>query len=199
MTARRITVSVVLLHGPPERAAALTDSGIDVLGVVASAQEAVAADPDVVVVDLAGPDSLAAVTAVSGGRPVLAVSASGAHADVLAAVRAGATGYVVDTGRPWDVADAVTRLANGESAYSPGLAAVVLEARGEPTAAEVHLTERESDVLRLVVEGLTARQVATRLGLSPRTVENHVQSLLRKLPVTNRAALVRYAIEHGLA
>lgn len=199
MTARRITVSVVLLHGPPDRAVALTDSGIDVRGVVASAQEAVDADPDVVVVDLAGPDALAAVTAVSDGRPVLAVSASGAHADVLAAVRAGATGYVVDTGRPWDVADAVTRLANGESAYSPGLAAVVLEARGEPTASEVHLTERESDVLRLVVEGLTARQVATRLGLSPRTVENHVQSLLRKLPVTNRAALVRYAIEHGLA
>jgi DNA-binding NarL/FixJ family response regulator len=199
MTARRITVSVVLLHGPPERAAALTDSGIDVLGVVASAREAVDADPDVVVVDLAGPDALAAVAAVSAGRPVLAVSASDAHADVLAAVRAGATGYVVDTGRPWDVADAVARLAKGESAYSPGLAAVVLEARGGPATAEVHLTERESDVLRLVVEGLTARQVATRLGLSPRTVENHVQSLLRKLPVTNRAALVRYAIEHGLA
>ncbi|MHA6784911.1 LuxR C-terminal-related transcriptional regulator [Pseudonocardia saturnea] len=199
MTARRITVTVVLLHGPPERAAALVESGIDVLGVVASAQEAVDADPDVVVVDLAGPDALAAVAAVSDGRPVLAVSVSDAHADVLAAVRAGATGYVVDAGRPWDVADAVTRLANGESAYSPGLAAVVLEARGEPAAAEVHLTERESDVLRLVVEGLTARQIATRLGLSPRTVENHVQSLLRKLPVTNRAALVRYAIEHGLA
>jgi DNA-binding NarL/FixJ family response regulator len=199
MTARRITVSVVLLHGPPERAAALTGSGITVLGVVGSAQEAVDAAPDVVVVDLAGPDALAAVTAVSDGCPVLAVSTSDAHADVLAAVRAGATGYVVDAGRPWDVADAVTRLVNGESAFSPGLAAVVLEARGDPAAAEVHLTEREADVLRLVVEGLTARQVATRLGLSPRTVENHVQSLLRKLPVTNRAALVRYAIEHGLA
>lgn len=198
MTARRITVSVVLLHGP-ERAAALTGSGIAVLGVVGSAQEALDARPDVVVVDLDGPDALAAVGGISDHRPVLAVSTSGAHADVLAAVGAGATGYVVDEGRPWDVADAVTRLVNGESAFSPGLAAVVLEARGGPAADEVHLTERESDVLRLVVEGLTARQVATRLGLSPRTVENHVQSLLRKLPVTNRAALVRYAIEHGLA
>ncbi|MBW0114727.1 response regulator transcription factor [Pseudonocardia abyssalis] len=192
-------VSAVLLHGHP-RADALRSGGITVLGVVDSVEQALALAPDVLVVDLAGPDALAAIAAASDdGAAVLAVSVSGEHTEVLAAVRAGATGYVVDTGRPWDVADAVTRLAAGQPAYGPGLAATVLEASGGPASPDVRLTERESDVLRLVVEGLTARQVATRLGLSPRTVENHVQHLLRKLPVSNRAGLVRYAIEHGLA
>lgn len=199
MTAGR-PVSAVLLHGPPARAEVLRSGGVTVLGAVDSVERAMALAPDVLVVDLAGPGALAAVaTASDGGLAVLAVSDSGEHAEVLAAVRAGAIGYVVDTGRPWDVLDAVTRLAAGEPAYGPGLAAVVLEARGLPAGSGVHLTARESDVLRLVVEGLTARQIATRLGLSPRTVENHVQHLLGKLPVTNRAALVRYAIEHGLA
>lgn len=195
----RRAVSAVLLHGHA-RADALRANGITVLGVVDAVADALVLSPDVLVVDLAGPDALAAVaTASDGGAAVLAVSVSGEHTEVLAAVRAGAIGYVVDTGRPWDVADAVTRLAAGEPAYGPGLAATVLEASGGPVTADVSLTGRESDVLRLVVEGLTARQAATRLGLSPRTVENHVQHLLRKLPVSNRAALVRYAIEHGLA
>ena len=76
----------------------------------------------------------------------------------------------------------------------------MLESVADPGAQVVpHLTEREAEVLRLVVEGLTARQIATRLVLSPRTVENHIQRTLRKLDVPGRAALVRYAIEHGLA
>ena len=82
--------------------------------------------------------------------------------------------------------------------FSPGLAEVVLEEAGrssEPGGAR--LTAREGDVLRLVVDGLTARQIATRLVLSPRTVENHIQRVLRRLGVPNRAALVRYAIENG--
>jgi DNA-binding NarL/FixJ family response regulator len=79
---------------------------------------------------------------------------------------------------------------------------VVLSESGRPADPQLaarQLTEREADVLRLVVEGLTARQIATRLGLSPRTVENHVQHVLRKLHLHSRAALVRYAIESGLA
>ncbi|QNG55601.1 response regulator transcription factor [Pseudonocardia petroleophila] len=193
-----MAVSAVLLHGHA-RAEGLRAEGIAVLGVVDAVADALALRPDVLVVDLTGPDALADIAAASDdGAAVLAVSGSGEHTEVLAAVRAGATGYVVDGGRPWDVADAVARLAAGEPAYGPGLAATVLEASGG-AAPDVRLTGRESDVLRLVVEGLTARQVATRLGLSPRTVENHVQHLLRKLPVSNRAALVRYAIEHGLA
>ena len=121
------------------------------------------------------------------GSPVLAVSGPGATdpaADVLAAVRAGARVHLV---------------ADGEAVFGAGLAEVVLEEYSRPAdPAQVRLTPREADVLRLVVEGLTARQTATRLVLSPRTVENHVQRVLRRLGLPNRAALVRYAVENGL-
>ena len=196
------TVEVVLVHGPTHRTATLAGAGVTVTEAVETTRDALAAAgrADVVVVDLTGPDALVTIALLADERPglaVLAVSDSAAHVDVLAAVRAGATGYVVaDSERP--VVDAVLRLARGESGYGPGLAAVVLEASGGADQS-VHLTDRESDVLRLVVDGLTSRQIATRLVISPRTVENHVQSLLRKLRVANRATLVRYAIEHGLA
>jgi DNA-binding NarL/FixJ family response regulator len=136
--------------------------------------------------------------------PVLAVAraveATEPAADVLAAVRAGAAGYVVTTGDLPALADALRRTAGGEAVFSPGLAEVVLEGRGCPTGAGgTRLTSREADVLRLVVDGLTARQIASRLVLSPRTVENHIQRVLRRLGVPNRAALVRYAIENGFA
>ena len=134
--------------------------------------------------------------------PVLAVSGPGSTdpaADVLAAVRAGARGYLVADGDPGALADALRRTADGEAVFGAGLAEVVLEEYSRPAdPAQVRLTPREADVLRLVVEGLTARQTATRLVLSPRTVENHVQRVLRRLGLPNRAALVRYAVENGL-
>ena len=99
---------------------------------------------------------------------------------------------------PEVLADAVRRTAAGEAVFSPGLAEVVLEEQRCPDAARTRLTAREADVLRLVVDGLTARQIATRLVLSPRTVENHIQRVLRRLGVPNRATLVRHAIENGL-
>ena len=153
------------------------------------------------------------LTTRPSGVPVLAVSvvavavpagSAGAGADpaadALAAVRAGAAGYVVATGDPEVLVDAVQRTAAGEAVFSPGLAEVVLEEHGRPPdPAQARLTPREADVLRLVVDGLTARQVATRLVLSPRTVEHHIQRILRRLDLPNRAALVRYAVEHGLA
>ena len=178
-------LTVRLVGGPDGRRAALAAAGVAVGGPSC----------DVVVVDVddAGAAAVADAVAAAGGAAVLAVSAVAEHADVLAAVRAGATGFVT----PAEVVAAVGRIAAGETVFSPGLAAVVLEARGGP--AEVRLTERETEVVALVVEGLTARQIATRLVLSPRTVENHVQNLLRKLHLPNRAALVRYAIENGLA
>lgn len=207
-------VTVVLVHGPAGRADELAATGLRVLaaasGAEAAVEETVAARPDVVVVDLgsdAGADAgLTAIALVADGLPgvaVLAVSASDEHADILAAVRAGATGYLVTDaglGAERAVADAVLRLARGEVVFSPGLAAVVLEAQGgRADPAAPRLSDREIDVLRLVVEGLTAKQIATRLVLSRRTVENRVQIMLRKLGLANRAALVRYAIEHGLA
>jgi DNA-binding NarL/FixJ family response regulator len=140
------------------------------------------------------------LTARVPGTPVLAVSETAPTVvDVLAAVRAGARGYVVADGEPEAVTDALRRTAGGEAVFSPGLAEVVLEECGRragPTHAR--LTTREADVLRLVVEGLTARQTATRLVLSPRTVEHHIQRVLRRLDLPNRAALVRYAVENGL-
>ena len=131
---------------------------------------------------------------------VLAVSGTGdPAADVLAAVRAGASGYLVSADDPEALADAVRRTAAGEAVFSPGLAEVVLEEYGRPPdPTQSRLTAREADVLRLVVEGLTARQIAARLVLSPRTVEHHIQRVLRRLGVPNRAALVRRAVENGL-
>lgn len=126
-----------------------------------------------------------------GGTAVLAVARE--PEAVLDAVRAGALGCVL--GRV--SVEAVLRTAAGEAVFSPGLAERVLQATARDAAGQV-LTEREADVLALVVEGLTGRQIAARLVLSPRTVENHVQRLLRKLGQPNRAALVRYALENDL-
>lgn len=160
--------------------------------------------PRVVLVGLGadGDAVLAVVPELATRAPVLAMCARpGADpgATVLAAVRAGATGYLA-ADDPATVADAVRRTAAGEAVFSPGLAEVVLEECGRRAdPAGTHLTGREADVLRLVVDGLTARQIASRLVLSPRTVENHVQRVLRRLGVPNRAALVRYAVENGLA
>lgn len=156
---------------------------------------------DLALVDLALGDGAAAVAELAAGAPrlpVLALCPDGEHAGALAAVRAGAAGCVVRTIRARELAAAVRRTAAGEAVFSPGLAEVVLEAYGAPSAVLPRLTEREADVLRLVVDGLTARQIAGRLVLSPRTVENHIQRTLRKLRLSGRAALVRYAIENGL-
>jgi DNA-binding NarL/FixJ family response regulator len=149
--------------------------------VLAVVPEIVKRVPDAPVLAIASPD---------GGDPA---------ADVLAAVHAGATGYLVAPDDPEALVDAVRRTAAGEAVFSPGLAEVVLEEYGRPVdPAQVRLTPREADVLGLVVDGLTARQIATRLVLSPRTVENHIQRVLHRLALPNRAALVRYAVENGL-
>jgi DNA-binding NarL/FixJ family response regulator len=163
------------------------------------------ARPQVVLVGL-GHDRdtvLAAVSELIARVPdvrVLAVSGTGdPAADVLAAVRAGASGYLVAADDPQALGDAVRRTAAGEAVFSPGLAEVVLEEYGRPAdPAQLRLTAREADVLHLVVDGLTARQIATRLVLSPRTVENHIQRVMHRLGLPNRAALVRYAVENSL-
>jgi len=136
---------------------------------------------------------------------VLILSASGEQQDVLEAVKAGATGYLVKSASRAELLDAVRRVAQGDTVFTPGLAGLVLgeyrrlsdsPARGRNDTRR--LTERETEVLRLVAKGLTAKQAAERLGVSHRTVENHVQNTLRKLQLHNRVQLVRYAIEQGL-
>lgn len=158
------------------------------------------ARPVLVLVDLTGPEGVApAVLARVPAVAVLAVAGAVAdHARVLDAVRAGATG-VATSADPRELAAVAAAAAAGRPAFSPGLADVVLESVAAPAHAVPELSPRESEVLRLVVEGLTAKQIAARLVLSPRTVENHVQRLLRKFEVPGRAALVRHAIEYGLA
>jgi DNA-binding NarL/FixJ family response regulator len=136
---------------------------------------------------------------------VLVLSASGEDDGVLAAVKAGATGYLVKSARLPDLLDAVGRTASGEAVFSPGLAGLVLgeyrriaAAPDPPGDGGPRLTDRELEVLRMVAKGLTAREVADRLVLSHRTVQNHIQNTLGKLQLHNRAQLVRYAIERGL-
>jgi DNA-binding NarL/FixJ family response regulator len=120
-------------------------------------------------------------------------------------VKAGATGYLVKSASKTELVDAVSRVARGDTVFTPGLAGLVLGEyrRLSDTPATEHndtprLTDRETEVLRLVAKGLSYKQIADRLVLSHRTVQNHVQNTLRKLQMHNRVQLVRYAIEQGL-
>jgi DNA-binding NarL/FixJ family response regulator len=190
----------------------LSERGFEVRATAGDAAAAVriakTVRPDVVLMDLnLGEDSGVAATGhITVELPetrVLVLSASGEHADVLEAVKAGASGYLLKSASVEELVDAVTRTASGDAVFTPGLAGLVLgeyrrmaadpEPRDQP-----RLTDRETDVLRFVAKGMTARQIATKLVLSHRTVENHVQSTLRKLQLHNRVELARYAIEHGL-
>ena len=184
----------------------LADAGFDVVAVAATGREAVArfaaTRPQVVVLDLQipEPDGVAVTAAIAEhdlDARVLILSASGEQVDVLAAVKAGATGYLVKSASREELVAAVRRVADGDPVFTPGLAGLVLgEFQREPEQSP--LTERETEVLRMVAKGLSYRQIADRLVLSHRTVQNHVQSTLRKLQMHNRVELTRYAIERGL-
>ncbi|GAA1238548.1 response regulator [Pseudonocardia alaniniphila] len=191
----------------------LTERGLTVVATAADADAAVriavAARPRVVLMDL-NLDGTSGVRAIEGilqklpETRILVLSASGEHTDVLEAVKAGATGYLLKSAGADELLAAVQRTADGFPVFTPGLAGLVLgeyrRLAGEPDGPAVPaLTERETEVLRLVAKGLTARQIGERLVLSHRTIESHVQSTLRKLQMHNRAQLVRYAIERGLA
>jgi DNA-binding NarL/FixJ family response regulator len=191
----------------------LAEAGHDVVAVAANGREALArfpaARPDVVVLDLQipPPDGVEVTTEIVRQDPtvrVLVLSASGEHADVLAAVKAGATGYLVKSASRAELLDAVRRVAAGDTVFTPGLAGLVLgefRRMADPAAQEPdrpQLTERETEVLKMVAKGMSYKQIAERLVLSHRTVQNHVQNTLRKLQMHNRVELTRYAIEHGL-
>jgi DNA-binding NarL/FixJ family response regulator len=189
----------------------LTAAGYDVVASVGEGRQAVrvaaAARPDVVVLDLQLPD-ISGVEVINGlpaGSRVLMLSASGEQQDVLDAVKAGATGYLLKSAGLAEFLEAVERTAAGDAVFTPGLAGLVLgeyrRLAAEPVAASdgtPRLTERETEVLRLVAKGMSYRQIAERLVLSHRTVQNHVQNTLGKLQLHNRVELTRYAIEQGL-
>ncbi|GAA1267435.1 response regulator transcription factor [Saccharothrix xinjiangensis] len=190
----------------------LAERGFEVVATAGDAASAVriarAVRPDVVLMDLnlgasTGVEATTLITGSLSGTRVLVLSASGEHDDVLEAVKAGASGYLVKSASAEELVDAVSRTAAGDAVFTPGLAGLVLGEYRRMAAApgeqdKPQLTERETEVLRLVAKGLTARQIANRLVISHRTVENHVQSTLRKLQLHNRVELARYAIEHGL-
>ncbi|BBX25776.1 response regulator [Mycolicibacterium alvei] len=191
----------------------LADEGFDVVatadGVASARRRAEVVLPDVVVMDMSlsdgsGATATAEVLTVSPSSRVLVLSASDERDDVLEAVKAGATGYLVKSASKAELTAAVRATAERRAVFTPGLAGLVLgeyrriSQRPDDGPATPSLTERETEVLRFVAKGLTAKQIATRLSLSHRTVENHVQATFRKLQVANRVELARYAIEHGL-
>lgn len=189
----------------------LTEGGFEVVATAGDGNEAVrrapAARPEVVVLDLqlpglSGVEVTRALVVGDAAPRVLVLSASGEHTDVLEAVKAGATGYLVKSASREELLDAVTRTAQGEAVFTPGLAGLVLgEYRRLSTDAgptTPSLTDRETEVLRLVAKGLSYKAIAERLFLSHRTVQNHVQNTLTKLALHNRVELVRYAIQQGL-
>lgn len=178
-------------------------------GVAAARRRAAVVKPDVVVMDMQLPDgdgaqATAGVLAVSPASRVLVLSASDERDDVLEAVKAGATGYLVKSASKAELAQAVTATAEGRAVFTPSLAGLVLgeyrriAQNRDDGPARPSLTERETEVLRHVAKRLSAKQIAQKLSLSHRTVENHVQATFRKLQVANRVELARYAIEHGL-
>ncbi|OMC43794.1 response regulator transcription factor [Mycobacterium sp. IS-1264] len=191
----------------------LAEDGFNVVatadGVAAARRRAAAVKPDVVVMDMRladgdGAQATAEILAVSPSSRVLVLSASDERDDVLEAVKAGATGYLVKSASKSELAEAVSATAAGRAVFTPSLAGLVLgEYRRiaqstDSTPARPSLTERETEVLRYVAKGLSAKQIAEKLTLSHRTVENHVQATFRKLQVANRVELTRYAIDHGL-
>jgi DNA-binding NarL/FixJ family response regulator len=193
----------------------LSEAGLDVVATASNGTDALnrapAARPQVVVLDLQIPEPngvevTARLVKADPSVRVLILSASGEQDDVLQAVKAGATGYLVKSASRADLVSAVRRVAEGDTVFTPGLAGLVLgeyrrlsvapDAPYDPDAPR--LTDRETEVLRLVAKGLSYKQIAERLFLSHRTVQNHVQNTLRKLQMHNRVQLVRYAIEQGL-
>ena len=191
----------------------LAEEGFDVVatadGVAAARRRAAVVKPDVVLMDMqlsdgTGVQATTEVLEASPSSRVLVLSASDERDDVLEAVKAGATGYLVKSASKSELSEAVRATAAGRAVFTPSLAGLVLgeyrriAQNPDPGPVGPSLTERETEVLRFVAKGLSAKQIAERLSLSHRTVENHVQATFRKLQVANRVELTRYAIEHGL-
>ena len=186
---------------------------VEVAGDAASVEEAVPAilhaAPDVVLLDvhMPGGGGVEVIRQVAQQRPTqrfLALSVSDAPDDVIAVIRAGARGYVTKSISSAELADAVRRVADGDAVFSPRLAGFVLDAfAGTIPAAQVdpeldQLTAREREVLQHIARGYLYKEIALRLGISAKTVEAHVSAVLRKLQLSNRHELSRWAAERRL-
>jgi DNA-binding NarL/FixJ family response regulator len=185
---------------------------VELVGEAGTVVEAVPlikeADPDVVLLDVHLPDGggEAVIHGVAPERPsvrFLALSVSDAAEDVIGVIRAGARGYVTKTISGSELADAVRRVAEGDAVFSPRLAGFVLDAfrAGERVGGDTELDEltaREREVLQLIARGYRYKEIAARLHLSVKTVESHVSSVLRKLQLSSRHELTRWAHERRL-
>jgi DNA-binding NarL/FixJ family response regulator len=183
----------------------------DIVGEAADVPEAVkvitSTKPDVVLLDvhLPGGDARAVLDSCLNAVPhtrFLALSVSDAPEDVVATVRGGARGYVTKAISGGDLRDAVRRIADGDAVFSPRLAGFVLDAfSGAPAERDDELdrlTPRELEVMRLIARGYTYREVATELVLSIKTVETHVSAVLRKLQLSDRRELAKWAAARGV-
>ncbi|UBH25609.1 response regulator transcription factor [Micrococcus porci] len=175
--------------------------------------------PDVVLLDVhlpggaggGGAEVASRVLAERPGQRLLALSVSDAAEDVVAVIRAGARGYITKSAAGAEVVEAALRVAGGDAVFSPRLAGFVLDAfRGLPTESAPagpapsegdldRLSAREREVMRLIARGYTYREAGAELFISDRTVESHVSSVLRKLQLSNRHELTRWAARHGWA
>jgi DNA-binding NarL/FixJ family response regulator len=191
------------------------DGLVEVLGDAATVEDAVRmvldTKPDVVLLDVqmpggGGVEVIRQVAATAPAQRFLALSVSDAAEDVIAIIRAGARGYVTKTISGAELADAVRRVAEGDAVFSPRLAGFVLDAFAGAASlppAEVdpeldQLSPREREVLRHIARGYLYKEIALRLSISQKTVEAHVSAVLRKLQLSNRHELSRWAVERRL-
>jgi DNA-binding NarL/FixJ family response regulator len=184
---------------------------VEIVGEAGTVAEAISVigetGPDVVLLDVHMPDGggLAVLQSLQGtAARVLALSVSDAAEDVIALIRAGACGYVTKTISPDELADAVARVADGDVVFSPRLAGFVLDAfRDAPAAPAIdpeidQLTPREREVLRLLARGYAYKEIAAELFISIKTVETHASNVLRKLQLSNRHQLTRWAVDRRM-
>jgi DNA-binding NarL/FixJ family response regulator len=190
------------------------DGLVDVTGTATDVDAAIEqirqTEPEVVLVDvhMPGGGGRAVIEAIRRTNPqvkFLALSVSDAAEDVIGIIRAGARGYVTKTIGPVDLAGAVRRVNDGDAVFSPRLAGFVLDAFANEHVVSAssdpeldQLTSRERDVLRLIARGYTYKEIARRLEISAKTVETHVSSVLRKLQLSTRHELTRWATDRGV-
>ncbi|NYJ02594.1 DNA-binding NarL/FixJ family response regulator [Nocardioides thalensis] len=212
-----VKVVVVDDHGMFRRGvmAELAASGAGVVDVVGEAEDVdtavstiASAAPDVVLLDVHLPGG-GGVEVMRRGAPgadtrYLALSVSDAAEDVIGTIRGGARGYVTKTITGPELVDAITRVSEGDAVFSPRLAGFVLDAfAGSIDVADVdedldRLTEREREVMRLIARGYSYKEVAKELFISIKTVETHMSSVLRKLQLSSRHELTRWASDRRL-
>ncbi|MDR6638147.1 response regulator transcription factor [Paenarthrobacter nitroguajacolicus] len=191
------------------------DERMDVVGEAGTVEQAIAViaenRPEVVLLDVhlpgglggGGREVIAGSNALLGTTSFLALSVSDAAEDVVSVIRAGARGYVTKTISGKEISDAVIRVADGDAVFSPRLAGFVLDAFGTAPADIADdeldkLSARELEVMRLIARGYSYKEVAKELFISIKTVETHVSAVLRKLQLSSRHELTKWAAERRL-